>query len=405
MKKFRNSGISVTLIFAVILFAAISSGCGGGGVAGGATSSGGGNSLWTLKHSFASDNLYSYVKQWFFAEFLCPSVYADEDFNLINGADAKDENNIMAVTGRGKVLKTTDGGSTWSIDRNQSQNLMDIKYDASSDTWFRTGGDSTGLMEYSTDGGSTWNALPKNAGGLSSTGFGRKIKKSTGTNYIITNQGIGIKRNAEPSYFCTNRCRSNLGIVNPFFSGTTSVEEIGENVGETVNEYFIAGTINGEILISWVDSDLADKGDHPEKYRQLCTIPGNPSIRDVWYNKNEKFILVVGEGAYKITKRNDAYPWYHDANAPSPVITTLLDANYHFNRIKVSDDLSEVILAGYSGSGASQTAVVATSNGNCNSFATESTGGTDANAGLIIVRKNNGQLKRQVFDKNTVKEK
>lgn len=79
-------------------------------------------------------------------------VFSSSDFSDIWFADA----NTWFVTGYNTVLKTTDGGTTWtSVNPNNNNNILHIWFTDSQTGYFTTNGSYT--IYKTTDGGTSWN--------------------------------------------------------------------------------------------------------------------------------------------------------------------------------------------------------------------------------------------------------
>jgi hypothetical protein len=349
------------VLIIILISATLITGCsGGGGATGGST---GGpaptttpsDATYTVIGTFPNLYVEAEIEKGMVEialDFISSSAEAAEsDFYFINAIDSRDENNILCFTGKGKQLKTTDGGKNWLEEKKfPNTNLLSVLYDVGSGKHTLVGGNDNDLMVESPDNGVSWNGVAKDPAGLGSIGWCREVKKGKSNTYVITNNGIAEKRPSDSGFFLTKRSRNCLS-ANPYWAGSTCIEEIGDTPGQSTDGYFIVGNINGEILCCWDDLVAGNVAGGGEKFKNLVTITdgGSPIIVTALWLDQQAMEIYVGSrsGIYKISKTYSDKTWYDITN--NLVVTKLVESKYNINRIvaKVVGAKLNIIAFGY----------------------------------------------------------
>jgi photosystem II stability/assembly factor-like uncharacterized protein len=176
--------------------------------------------------------------------------------NLLSSVFFTDSNNGYAVGTVGTIIKTTDGGVTWSIYSSGPNNGLSSIFFTDNNTGYTAGQDivtDKDLILKTTDAGSTWNTV------LSGTGYGiysiffptdnvgygvgmfGEIVKTTDAGVTWTYQNSGITDDLECVYFTdtnTGYVGSYLGIILKTNNGGTTWDSVTTTGGKLYSIFF-----------------------------------------------------------------------------------------------------------------------------------------------------------------------
>ncbi len=175
--------------------------------------------------------------------------------NILYSVFFTDSNNGYAAGDFGTIIKTTDGGTTWTIYYSGNPIVLRSIFFTDNNTGYIAGQDgSTGdLILKTTNAGSTWNKVysgpafwlnsiyfPTNNVGYS-VGFNGEILKTTDAGINWTHQNSGITDDLESVYFTdqnTGYIGSQLGIILKTNNGGTTWDSITTTHGDLCSIFF-----------------------------------------------------------------------------------------------------------------------------------------------------------------------
>src|SRR5208283_5361363 len=205
--------------------------------------------------------------------------------NSLNSVFFTDSNNGCAAGDFGTIIKTIDGGTTWTIYYSGNPNGLNSIYFTDNNTGYIAGLDaSTGgdLILKTNDAGSTWNKVysgpafwlnsiyfPTNNVGYS-VGFNSEILKTTDAGITWTHQNSGITDDLESVYFTdqnTGYIASQDGIILKTNNGGTTWDSLTTVVGDLYSIFFndanngyISGDYIYKTMNAWVTWTLYING-------------------------------------------------------------------------------------------------------------------------------------------------
>jgi photosystem II stability/assembly factor-like uncharacterized protein len=158
--------------------------------------------------------------------------------NLLYSVFFTDSNNGYAAGELGTIIKTTDGGTTWTIYHSGRHSSLNSIFFTDFNTGYAAGGN---LILKTTDAGSTWNTILSGSGyGIHSiffptdsvgytVGANGEILKTTDAGISWTHQNSGITDYLECVYFTdqnTGYIGSELGIILKTINGGTTWDSV-----------------------------------------------------------------------------------------------------------------------------------------------------------------------------------
>jgi len=153
------------------------------------------------------------------------------DVELLSSAFLGSNSAVIAVGthdvlgGKGVVIKTSNGGSSWTTDTSIVEKLFDVSFASSTDGWISG---ENGYIAHTTNGGTTWTQL--------TTGTGEDIFS---IDFVDANEGWGVGTVDSQAMILhttnagTNWTQQNSGVVEPlhsvFFVNNTTGWAVGAN--------------------------------------------------------------------------------------------------------------------------------------------------------------------------------